>query len=292
MITATLGGLIKDYRIKKRLSQFDVSLRIGWKDTSRLSKIEQGRVGKPTRETIEKIIKALGLNEQEKGQLLYAGSYVPTDEEIESIIKKVKTKIDNWHYPAYLMDFSWRQLYTNNITIDLFKLQQDWKKIERKSKPNVLEAPFLPKNILKITLQKGEDEVNLKPFTIAHIATFKTVNHRFQHELWYKKLIQSLMKYKEFRRLWPIVGPDYEKSLEYEYKEITGIYDGRKRTFKLHMFVIGIINDPRFDLIFYTPADRDTDEYCQKLMTKAKKENAIQGKSAAENLNSQQDHKS
>jgi len=40
MITATLGGLIKDFRIKKRLSQFDVSLRIGWKDTSRLSKIE------------------------------------------------------------------------------------------------------------------------------------------------------------------------------------------------------------------------------------------------------------
>ena len=107
MVTATLGGLIKDFRIKKRLSQFDVSLRIGWKDTSRLSKIEQGRVGKPARETIEKIIKALELNQQEKGQLLYAGGYLPTDEEIEDIIKKVRTKIDNWHYPAYLLDFSW-----------------------------------------------------------------------------------------------------------------------------------------------------------------------------------------
>jgi len=51
MLTATLGGLIKDYRIKKRLSQLEVSLRIGWKDTTRLSKIEQGRVGKPIRKT-------------------------------------------------------------------------------------------------------------------------------------------------------------------------------------------------------------------------------------------------
>jgi len=271
MITATLGGLIKDFRIKKRLSQFEVSLRIGWKDTSRLSKIEQGRVGKPTRETIEKIIKALELNEPEKGQLLYAGSYLPTDEEIENIIKKVKSKIDNWRYPAYLMDFSWRQLYVNDITIHIFKLPTKWKTIVRKEKPNVLEAPFLPKNILKITLKKGEDEVNLKPFAISHIATFKAVNHRFQNESWYKKLIKSLMKYQEFRKLWPIVGPhDYDKSLEYEYKELTGIYDGKKRTLRFHMFVVNIISDPRFDLIFYTPADRETDEYCGRLETTAK----------------------
>ena len=132
MITATLGGLIQDYRIKKRLSQFDVSLRIGWKDTSRLSKIEQGRVGKPTRETIEKIIKALELNQQEKGQLLYAGGYLPTDEEIEDIIKKVRTKIDSWRYPAYLLDFSWRMLYTNGITTHVFILPKNWKTIVRK----------------------------------------------------------------------------------------------------------------------------------------------------------------
>lgn len=265
MVTATLGGLIKDYRIKKRLSQFEVSLRIGWKDTSRLSKIEQGRVGKPTRETIEKIIKALELNEQEKGQLLYAGSYVPTDDEVEKIIKKVKAKIDNWHYPAYLLDFSWRMLYVNDIATQVFILPKDWKTIVRESKPNILEAPF-SKDILKATIEKGDDESELKPFAIAHIATFKAVNQRFQNESWYKKLIKSLMKYKEFRRLWSTVGPtSYEKFLRYEYKKITGIYNGKKRTLKFHMFVVNILSDPRFDLIFYTPADRDTDEYCLRL---------------------------
>lgn len=268
MITATLGGLIKDYRIKKRLSQFDVSLRIGWKDTSRLSKIEQGRVGKPTKETIEKIIKALELNKQEKGQLLYAGSYVPTDEEIENIIKKVKNKIDKWHYPALLIDFCWRQLYTNDVNMRVFNLPKKWKTIVRKEKPNILEAPFLPKNILKVAIEKGEDEMNLKPFAVAHIATFKAIHQRFQHEPWYKKLIQYLMKYPEFRKLWPKVEPyDYEKSLEYEYKELTGIYEGKKRTLKLHMFVVNVISDPRFDLIFYTPADRNTDEYCLKILS-------------------------
>lgn len=61
MVTATLGGLIKDYRIKKRLSQIDLSLRLGWKDASRISRIEQGRVGKPNRQTAERIIKIRNL---------------------------------------------------------------------------------------------------------------------------------------------------------------------------------------------------------------------------------------
>ena len=73
MLISTLGGLIKDYRIKKRLSQLEVSLRIGWKDSTRLSKIEQGRVGRPTRPTLDKIMGALSLSEQEKGQMLLTG---------------------------------------------------------------------------------------------------------------------------------------------------------------------------------------------------------------------------
>lgn len=265
MITATLGGLIKDYRIKKRLSQFEVSLRIGWKDASRLSKIEQGRVGKPTRETIEKIIKALEINEQEKGQLLYAGSYLPTDEEIENMIKKLKNKIDSWNYPAYLLDFSWRMLYTNDITTEVFILPENWKTIVSKSKPNILEAPFA-KDMLKATIEKGDDKVRIKPFAVAHIATFKAVNHRFQNETWHKKLVQSLMKYQEFRKLWATVEPNaYDKFLRYEYKKVTGTYEGKKLTLSLHMFVVNVITDPRFDLIFYTPADRDTDDYCLRL---------------------------
>ena len=100
MITATLGGLIKDYRIKKRLSQFDVSLRIGWKDTSRLSKIEQGRVGKPTRETIEKIIKALGLSQYERGSMLLSCGIVPTREEIKNAIFRLRETIGTFKYPS------------------------------------------------------------------------------------------------------------------------------------------------------------------------------------------------
>ena len=88
MLLNTLGGLIKDYRIKKRISQLDISLKLGWKDTSRISKIEQGRVGKPNRDTAERLMQALDLTEQERGNFLLVGGYLPTDEEIKIILNE------------------------------------------------------------------------------------------------------------------------------------------------------------------------------------------------------------
>src|SRR3989338_2476527 len=115
MLTSTLGGLIKDHRIKKRLSQLDVSLRIGWKDTSRLSKIEQGRVGRPTRETIEKIIKALELTEYDRGNTLLSAGIAPTREEVKNVIFRLKGDLDNFKYPLLVVNFIWDTLYFNKL---------------------------------------------------------------------------------------------------------------------------------------------------------------------------------
>lgn len=263
MTTATLGGLIKDYRIKKRLSQLEVSLRIGWQDTTRLSKIEQGRVGKPTRETIEKIIKALDLDEQEKGEFLFVGGYLPTDTEIAHAISISKDKIDQWNYPAYLMDFSFRWLYTNIYTLKTAGLPDKFKKVVKKDKPNFLEFPFLPKEQFAIEILKGEDADNLKTFQVAQIAAFKTENLHYQNESWYKSLIKSLMKYQDFRKFWPkITLADYHKKLfDYEYKRMIGEYEGKKRSLDFHLQTAKLITDPRFQVVLYYPANTQTEKF-------------------------------
>lgn len=263
MLIATLGGLIKDFRIKKRLSQVEVSLRIGWKDTSRLSKIEQGRVGKPTRETIEKIIRALELNAQEKGDFLLTGGYLPTDEEIKEAIKDTREKIDEWLYPAYLMDFSFRCLYANAHTMTIATWPSVFKKRVIRDKPNFLEFPFLPKEQFNVEVLKGEDAGNLKPFQVAQIAAFKSENERFQNESWYKRLVKYLMKYEDFRKLWPKVTlNDYQKKLfDYEYKRTIGNYDGKKQALDFHLQTAKLITDPRFQVVLYYPANRGTEEF-------------------------------
>lgn len=266
MLTATLGGLIKDYRIKKRLSQIDVSLRLGWKDTSRISKIEQGRVGKPNRQTAERIINALELNEQEKGHFLLVGGYLPTDEEVKKVIKEVKQKIDTWPYPAFLTDFTFRWLYANDKTFLALKMPVTQKPWVMKNKPNFLSFPFLPKDQVLVEIMKGEDENNLKIFPIAQIATFKNENEKYQNETWYKKLIKELMQYDQFRIWWPKVDANmyHKKLFDYEYKTITGVHDGKKVTLKLHLSTAKVINDPRFQVVLCFSADKETDTFFTK----------------------------
>lgn len=267
MMTATLGGLIKDYRLKKRLSQIDVSLKIGWKDTSRLSKIEQGRVNKPNRDTAEKIMEALSLNEQERGNFLLIGGYLPTDTEINQVIKQIKTKIDTWAYPAYLMDFSFRGLYTNGNTLIAMNIDPSNTNWFEKNKPNFLLFPFLSKKEIGVIIQKGEDEENLKDFEIAQIATFKTENEQYQNEKWYKKLIKDMMNYDRFRELWPkVTKEEYHKTLfDYEFKTMLGIHTGKKINLKFHVSTGKVISDPRFQLVLYFPADKITEEIFSKI---------------------------
>lgn len=266
MMTATLGGLIKDYRIKKRLSQIDISLKLGWKDTSRLSKIEQGRAGKPNRDTAERIMRALDLTEQERGSFLLVGGYLPTNEEISKILKENKQKIDTWQYPAYLMDFSFRWLYSNPKT--LFSANIPLGKIDWiiETKPNFLEFPFVPKEVLPVEVMKGEDKVNLKPFSIAEIAAFKTENEQYQNESWYQKLVKDLMKYDQFRELWPKVDQSlyHKKLFDYEYKTMAGVYHGKKMTLHFHISTGKVISDPRFQVILYFPADKQTEKMFAK----------------------------
>ncbi len=266
MQTATLGGLIKDYRIRKRLSQLEVSLKIGWKDTSRLSKIEQGRVGKPIRETVEKIIKALDLSELEKGEFLLVGGYLPTDQEIQDAIEEISYKIDNWSYPAYMMDFSWRILYTNYLNLEVANLPKSWKKMVEQVKPNVLMLPFLPQDQFPVKIEKGEDEKHLKSFQIAQIAAFKTENSKYQNESWYKKLTKSLMDYEDFRELWPNVRlEDYHKKLfDYEYKRVIGVYQGKRKSLDFHLFTAKMISDSRFQIVFYYPANQQTTSFYKR----------------------------
>jgi transcriptional regulator with XRE-family HTH domain len=263
MKNATFGGLIKDFRMRHRLSQLDVSLKIGWSDSTRLSKIEQGRAGKPTRETAEKIIQALGLAPEERGDFLFTGGYLPTDKEIKEALGQIKEKVDTWVYPAYMMDFSWRLLYTNIPNLLAINFGPESKDFVIKSKMNILEYSVLPKDQFPAIIEKGESPNSLKPFPVAQIATFKAENFRFQNEDWYKKLVKKLLQYQAFRDLWPKVShEDYPKKLQdYEFKRSSFEKNGKKIVLNFHMYTAKITNYPQLQIVLYHPADKFTEDF-------------------------------
>ncbi|MDP2586113.1 MAG: helix-turn-helix transcriptional regulator [Candidatus Levybacteria bacterium] len=245
MSTATLGGLIKDYRIKKRLSQLEVSLKIGWKDSTRLSKIEQGRAGKPTRKTVDKIIAALNLTNQEKGEFLLTGSYLPTDKEIDQVIKSVCKQILTWPYAAYLIDFSWRLLLVNQHAIDLFGFPQTFLKEVRKANINLLEGTIrkFPNETFK-----GNYKENLKPIAPTLISQFKSEHLGKENEKWYKELINRFSTNPSFNKLWNTISADdyHEKLSEYEYV-LKKWPNGKIVTH--HVFESTLVSDKRFTVV-------------------------------------------
>ena len=264
MLTATLGGLIKDYRIKKRLSQFDVSLRIGWKDTSRLSKIEQGRVGKPTRATLDKIFDALELNEHERGEMMLASGILPTKEEVARTIHRIKDVMGDFKYPLMLLDFAWNIFYFNELCRELFKISnQDYKYLE-KNIPNWLEMLFLRKSFKNVTIKGGYRENNLQPFEIYQIAHFKFEQKGNTKEKWYKNLLSKLIQNDDFHKLWLNTPASSEDHLyDYEFNEFKGTWRGKERTLKFHIFASHPAFDSRFALLIHQPADEHTHKFYQ-----------------------------
>src|SRR5258706_10528973 len=99
-MSATLGGLIKDLRLQKNISQLEIAFALGWKEPSRLSRIEQGKNASPPRFLIENIMDAMKLTEEERYHLLMAGNYMPTDEEVEKARQKINPYLEAWLFPA------------------------------------------------------------------------------------------------------------------------------------------------------------------------------------------------
>lgn len=263
MLTATLGGLIKDYRIKKRLSQQTIALRIGWSDTTRLSKIEQGRVSKPTRETLDKVMKALDLSEQEKGQMLLASKILPTQQEFQRVVNRLKPVISNYRYPLILVDFAWYVAFFNAGAQELFELtSQEIREIEKK-KPHWFEVFFNRKKFKAVEIKGGTNEKAILGFAEHEIALFKYEQSLNTNESWFLNLLSKMSKNAYFSDLWRRIKAYQQEHLLYEYEVNTfkGIYRGQERNLSFHVTSIHPTFDFRFYLLMHFPADEVTTKF-------------------------------
>ncbi|MDO8498726.1 MAG: helix-turn-helix transcriptional regulator [bacterium] len=266
MLTATLGGLIKDYRIKKRLSQLKLALEIGWKDTTRLSKIEQGRV-KPTRETLDKIMKALDVNDQGRNLMLLASGILPSDVEIQETIKRLKEEMELFNLPVILIDYAWRTFYFSEKARKVYKTVDGINRYLLKEKPSWMEVNLTKRNVLGVKVLEGYSRDRLLSAGEHEISLFKYEQGNNEEERWFKDLAQRMSKNEEFRQLWARVNPGAYQYLlyEYEYHSLTGDWGKGEQTLNFHLFCIHPTFDFRFYLQIFTPADESSYKLLQEI---------------------------
>ncbi len=260
----SLGGLIKTHRINMRLSQFDVVSVIGWKDTSRLSKIEQGRV-KPSRPVVEKIMNALGLDEVARGEFLFAGDYIPTDEDIKRIKEIIQPFLDKWSYPAFLDDLTWRLIAFNKRGLRLYGINEEWAAQIEKMKPNLFELIFSPE-LAKGLIIRDKDNNYWYEWAKEKIGQFKVEHHFQSNEPWFQQLMKKLMPLPHFAEMWNEVGYNSYKGIIHRYSYFTILAEPFKKESRLsfNTFVLPYFRDRRFDIVLYVPADNKTWRFFQR----------------------------
>ena len=263
-MSATLGGLIKDYRLQKGIPQLDIAYKLGWKDSTILSRIEQGVTKTPSRSVVDNIAKELNLSEIEKNHLLLVGGYLPTTEEIEQIRIKTDKTMKDYRYPLILEDFSWRIIHQNEAAKHLEnKDEQEEIEIE-KNVPNALVYNF-QEEYHKEKFSHLINEKDKEAFLISITTQFISEHKNNTSQKWYKDMMKKLMAKPEFRHIYKIALKQDTSKLVLDYTQQTVVHRRNpSNILSFFMFTVPILSDNRFFFEFHVPSDAKTYEYYEK----------------------------
>src|SRR5579871_3010026 len=100
--------------------ELDANLGIGY-----LQRVESGKVRYPERDTLERILSALGAHYTERRDILELFGYVvdaplPDQQEIAWAIDACREELDQAVFPAYLLDCGHRLLVGNRLLTAIF----------------------------------------------------------------------------------------------------------------------------------------------------------------------------
>jgi transcriptional regulator with XRE-family HTH domain len=144
-VHAPVGGLIREWRTRRRLSQLELSLAADV-STRHLSYVETGR-SKPTAEMILRLAGQLEVPLRERNRLLLAGGYAPVyperglDDPAMAPVRRALRRLITAQqpYPALVVDRHWNLVEANSaMTVFLAGVDAD------------LLAP--PMNVLRLSL--------------------------------------------------------------------------------------------------------------------------------------------
>ncbi|MBI2847403.1 MAG: helix-turn-helix domain-containing protein [Chloroflexi bacterium] len=248
---SVLGGIIKAHRLRRGMSQSELSAEMGWNThPSRLSRYEQGRVV-PNRATLDRLSAALRLAPDERGRMFMEAGYVPTDAEVSEALRELQPFMDGWKGPAYLTDFSWRFLGWNGPVAKLFGFPPDELSRLPQEKPTLLDFTFDEHWAIRRQIPR---EI-LVPFARGQVARFKAQQRNRTGQRWYRQLMKRLMPVPLFRELWRSTPAELGSELM-DYNRVQ--LDSPVGRLDFHMFASAVVSDPRLFVILWLPADAST----------------------------------
>lgn len=251
----TLGGIrLRALRATYGKTQLDVeldaSLGIGY-----LQRLERGKVQHPERDTLERILAALGVSFIERREVLGLFGYtvavsLPNEAETHWAIDIFQSEVKQDSIPSYLLDCSHRLLAWNPLVCKVFgavKTESD----------NVL----MPRLIFDPTYGIASSVLNAEAFFSAQIRILQFERQYSGDEAWYNDFIDEMRQYQTFDEYWTkhnAVGPgQVPMRPAAQLKLLIGHGVAHFR-----LISETLVQDPRFRVIYYMPADLATIRQC------------------------------
>jgi transcriptional regulator with XRE-family HTH domain len=248
------GSLLRSLRENAGRTQFDLeldaSLGIGY-----LQRLELGKVQRPERETLERILLALGVSFTERREVFerfgYTADISPPDEsETRRAIEVFRAEAGQGMIPAYLLDCSHRLLDWNTPVTRLFG-----------DIPPTAGTILIPRLIFDPACGIAPSILNAEAFYPAQIRILRYERQRNRDDNRYEALIDDMRGIPLFDRYWvedERTGPAQILIRPAAHMKL----NTRGGAAHFRLIAENLAHDQRFRIIHYLPADPATIRRC------------------------------
>ena len=250
--------------------------------TGYVQRVESGRVAQPGRSTVERILDALGARNNERRAALELFGYVvatppPTADELAWARDAARRELDAVAFPAYVLDCMNRLVAWNAYLSRLLGAEPGDRLapstsagdprarrtatfdrvVEGLAGQSMLAPWFDPTSPLGSILLDRDD------FLPALIRALRYEMQRFRGEAWYARMLAELLEQvPDFRRYWDRVAREPPSASAARALVPIRLAAPCAGVLQFHLASEPFVQDVRFRIIYYFPADLPTMRQC------------------------------
>lgn len=231
--------------------------------TGYLQRIERGKILHPERETLERILTALGARFGERRDVLERFGYLVTVEPPDAADRDwaqahCRSELDELTFPTYAIDCTFRVVAWNRFMAALFGPGGD-AVLRSFRERSVLEGWFDPGSPI------GRSVVEPERFLPAMLRAARFEALQFGDPAWYRELMADhARRLPRFRAAWERQAPDDEPIVSARALMPVRLVAGEGTACSFRLSAEPFLRDPRFRLVYFFPADEAALRWCDQ----------------------------
>jgi transcriptional regulator with XRE-family HTH domain len=265
-MSAKGGDLLRQLREQMGQTQLWVELEAEL-GSGYLQRVESGKVKRPLRQTLERVLTALHAHYSERQQILELYGYTvsipkPDESEITWAQTVCRAELDAVLFPAYLLDCTHQLLAWNHQAICLLTGDKNSEKMRHLNRVSLLRIWFDAEYAIQPRVANPDE------FFPAMIRALRHEIQLYSSELWHQAMVEELLATIPFmQKYWDSVPQD--KIFPYAGRSVFPVHlcshDDSMLQFRLS--AERFTRDFRFRVIYFFPSDVITMQQCTQWAT-------------------------